>query len=179
MSHLYTTTEPTLLQLADRNAAAGCTSVFLLSQQKGPSAFFIPPSWTALLFSDSGGRRHTRSGSAAKSARPPSPAATSATQEPTNTRGAASDVTASMNRDGLSPGRSSGGGGGEMGPFEFMFKAAALAGNLFLGLGAITKVCRAGLYRVSQCLVDTYLVVIVVGSPGYATVQQGSRQTEP
>ena len=27
-----------------------------------------------------------------------------------------------------------------MGPFEFMFKAAALAGNLCLGLGALTKV---------------------------------------
>ena len=27
-----------------------------------------------------------------------------------------------------------------MGPFEFMFKAAALAGNLSLGLGAVTKV---------------------------------------
>ena len=30
-----------------------------------------------------------------------------------------------------------------MGPFESMFKAAALAGNLCLGLGAVTKVwCR-------------------------------------
>ena len=32
-----------------------------------------------------------------------------------------------------------------MGPFESMFKAAALAGNLCLGLGAVTKVwCRNG-----------------------------------
>ena len=89
---------------------------------------------------------------------PPSPVASAATRPPPNARKASSsNVTTSLNRDGSIPG-TSGSGGGEMGPFELMFKAAALAGNLFLGLGAVTKVSRAGLYRVSrQRLMDTLL----------------------